>query len=139
MCVCGLHVTLTLFLTGSIHTCAERTYCSLFSCLSIQTPRYVPIIAHHIQVWFSLGARIEALARAPLWSVGLDYKHGTGHGVGAFLNVHEGSAQSYPSRAHVIVTLWHQVPRASISVGQMRDCMQEWWSQMVSDEGVARW
>ena len=44
-----------------------------------------------------------------------------------------------PSRAHVIVTLWHQVPRASISVGQMRDCMQEWWSQMVSDEGVARW
>lgn len=36
------------------------------------------------------GARIEALARAPLWSVGLDYKHGTGHGVGAFLNVHEG-------------------------------------------------
>lgn len=36
------------------------------------------------------GVRIEALARAPLWSVGLDYKHGTGHGVGAFLNVHEG-------------------------------------------------
>ena len=36
------------------------------------------------------GHRIEALARAPLWEVGLDYLHGTGHGVGAFLNVHEG-------------------------------------------------
>ena len=30
------------------------------------------------------------MARAALWSVGLDYGHGTGHGVGAFLNVHEG-------------------------------------------------
>ena len=31
-----------------------------------------------------------ALARAPLWAAGLDYGHGTGHGVGYFLNVHEG-------------------------------------------------
>jgi len=36
------------------------------------------------------GHRIECLARAPLWAAGLNYKHGTGHGVGAFLNVHEG-------------------------------------------------
>ena len=36
------------------------------------------------------GHQIECLARAPLWAVGLNYKHGTGHGVGAFLNVHEG-------------------------------------------------
>ena len=36
------------------------------------------------------GSSIDALARMHLWSVGLDYKHGTGHGVGAFLNVHEG-------------------------------------------------
>lgn len=33
---------------------------------------------------------IDVLARAPLWEVGLDYNHGTGHGVGHFLNVHEG-------------------------------------------------
>jgi Xaa-Pro aminopeptidase len=33
---------------------------------------------------------IDVLARAPLWAVGLDYNHGTGHGVGHFLNVHEG-------------------------------------------------
>ena len=33
---------------------------------------------------------LDALARAPLWEHGLDYGHGTGHGVGYFLNVHEG-------------------------------------------------
>jgi Xaa-Pro aminopeptidase len=33
---------------------------------------------------------LDALARAPLWAAGLDYGHGTGHGVGYFLNVHEG-------------------------------------------------
>ncbi|CAI2362934.1 unnamed protein product [Moneuplotes crassus] len=33
---------------------------------------------------------IDAFARAPLWQVGRDYAHGTGHGVGHFLNVHEG-------------------------------------------------
>jgi Xaa-Pro aminopeptidase len=33
---------------------------------------------------------IDAIARAPLWEHGLDYGHGTGHGVGYFLNVHEG-------------------------------------------------
>ncbi|WP_091299114.1 aminopeptidase P family protein [Gemmobacter aquatilis] len=36
------------------------------------------------------GRDIDALARAPLWLAGLDYDHGTGHGVGAFLSVHEG-------------------------------------------------
>lgn len=37
-----------------------------------------------------LGSRIDSLARLALWRCGLDYNHGTGHGVGAFLNVHEG-------------------------------------------------
>lgn len=36
------------------------------------------------------GAQLDSLARAPLWAVGLDYDHGTGHGVGAYLSVHEG-------------------------------------------------
>ncbi|OQR87736.1 xaa-Pro aminopeptidase [Achlya hypogyna] len=35
------------------------------------------------------GVKLDALTRAPLWRAGLDYRHGTGHGVGAFLNVHE--------------------------------------------------
>ena len=36
------------------------------------------------------GAQIDALARVPLWEAGLDFDHGTGHGVGAYLSVHEG-------------------------------------------------
>ncbi len=36
------------------------------------------------------GAQLDALARQPLWDAGLDYDHGTGHGVGSFLGVHEG-------------------------------------------------
>ncbi|SFR43809.1 aminopeptidase P family protein [Litoreibacter janthinus] len=39
------------------------------------------------------GRDIDALARAPLWRHGLDYDHGTGHGVGAYLCVHEGPAR----------------------------------------------
>lgn len=38
------------------------------------------------------GRHLDALARAPLWAAGLDYDHGTGHGVGAYLSVHEGPA-----------------------------------------------
>ena len=36
------------------------------------------------------GHQLDILARKPLWDVGLDYDHGTGHGVGSFLGVHEG-------------------------------------------------
>jgi len=42
---------------------------------------------------FPVGTRaplLDAIARAPLWAAGLNYGHGTGHGVGYFLNVHEG-------------------------------------------------
>lgn len=45
--------------------------------------------------------RLDAIARAPLWATGRDYGHGTGHGVGYFLNVHEGpqviSSGAYPA------------------------------------------
>lgn len=36
------------------------------------------------------GPTLDVLARQHLWEAGLEYKHGTGHGIGAFLNVHEG-------------------------------------------------
>lgn len=36
------------------------------------------------------GAQLDVLARAPMWKHGLNYLHGTGHGVGHYLNVHEG-------------------------------------------------
>ena len=41
------------------------------------------------------GTSLDVLARGPLWDEGLDYNHGTGHGVGSLLNVHEG-----PQRIH---------------------------------------
>jgi Xaa-Pro aminopeptidase len=36
------------------------------------------------------GCDLDPLVRAPLWQAGLDFAHGTGHGVGSFLSVHEG-------------------------------------------------
>jgi Xaa-Pro aminopeptidase len=39
------------------------------------------------------GCHIDAVARVPLWLAGQDYNHGTGHGVGAYLSVHEGPAR----------------------------------------------
>ncbi|MBI3418678.1 MAG: aminopeptidase P family protein [Proteobacteria bacterium] len=46
------------------------------------------------------GAQLDILARQYLWQTGLDYDHGTGHGVGAFLGVHEGP-QGVSSRSTV--------------------------------------
>ncbi len=40
---------------------------------------------------------LDAIARAPIWAAGIDYGHGTGHGVGYFLNVHEGPQSISPS------------------------------------------
>ena len=55
------------------------------------------------------GAQLDALARMALWKVGLDFDHGTGHGVGAYLSVHEGpqrisKAGSVPLEAGMIVS-----------------------------------
>lgn len=46
------------------------------------------------------GASLDGLARAALWNLGLDFDHGTGHGVGHFLSVHEGP-QNISSRSTV--------------------------------------
>ncbi len=42
------------------------------------------------------GAQLDSFARRPLWEAGLDYGHGTGHGVGAYLSVHEGPQSISP-------------------------------------------
>lgn len=47
------------------------------------------------------GYQLDILARQPLWNAGLDYAHGTGHGVGTFLGVHEGP-QSIAKRAATV-------------------------------------
>ncbi|MCX7343127.1 MAG: aminopeptidase P family protein, partial [Proteobacteria bacterium] len=61
-----------------------------------QRTHYTLVLKGHIalaNVRFPVGttgAQLDVLARQYLWGQGLDYAHGTGHGVGSFLNVHEG-------------------------------------------------
>ncbi|KAI5319510.1 PREDICTED: probable Xaa-Pro aminopeptidase [Prunus dulcis] len=58
------------------------------------------------------GHALDILARVPLWKSGLDYRHGTGHGIGSYLNVHEGPhlisfrphARNVPLQASMTVT-----------------------------------
>jgi Xaa-Pro aminopeptidase len=45
------------------------------------------------------GGQLDALARAPLWAAGVDYDHGTGHGVGSYLSVHEGPQRIFKNGA----------------------------------------
>ena len=60
--------------------------------------RYTAVLKGHIAIStarFPAGTRgvdLDPLARHALWSLGLDYDHGTGHGVGSYLSVHEGPA-----------------------------------------------
>jgi Xaa-Pro aminopeptidase len=63
-----------------------------------QVSRYSDVLRGHIRLACQVfpegttGQMLDTLARSALWNEGLDYGHGTGHGVGAFLNVHEGPA-----------------------------------------------
>jgi Xaa-Pro aminopeptidase len=71
--------------------------------------RFTRVLKGHIAIATAvfpdgtLGGQIDAFARRPLWEAGLDYAHGTGHGIGAFLSVHEGpqriAAPNYPGGA----------------------------------------
>ena len=47
-------------------------------------------------------AALDTIARAPIWAVDADFNHGTGHGVGYFLNVHEGPQSISPSAAGAV-------------------------------------
>lgn len=58
--------------------------------------RYTRVLKGHISLSRAqfpegtTGSQLDTLARKPLWDIGLDYEHGTGHGVGSYLGVHEG-------------------------------------------------
>ena len=60
---------------------------------------YTLVLKGHIQLQLlcfpdgASGTQLDAIARSPLWHEGLNFLHGTGHGVGAYLNVHEGPHQ----------------------------------------------
>jgi Xaa-Pro aminopeptidase len=61
-----------------------------------QCDRYTEVLKSHINCAMqkfpkgTTGSQIDGIARSSMWQSGLDYGHGTGHGVGVFLNVHEG-------------------------------------------------
>lgn len=63
---------------------------------------YTLVLKGHIAIsmakfpYGTTGAQIDALARAPLWQHDLDYAHGTGHGVGCYLSVHEEATSFSP-------------------------------------------
>lgn len=79
--------------------------------------RFTLVLKGHIAIARTLfpagtrGSQLDALARRALWEHGLDYAHGTGHGVGSFLSVHEGPQRiatfgggDEPLRAGMIVS-----------------------------------
>jgi Xaa-Pro aminopeptidase len=61
-----------------------------------QRDRFTRVLKGHIALATArfpkgtTGSQLDAFARAPLWDAGLDFDHGTGHGVGSYLSVHEG-------------------------------------------------
>jgi len=61
--------------------------------------RFTRVLKGHIAIATAVfpentsGAQLDPLARTPLWQAGLDFDHGTGHGVGSYLSVHEGPAR----------------------------------------------
>jgi Xaa-Pro aminopeptidase len=65
--------------------------------------RFTRVLQGHIAVATALfpkgtrGTQLDSFARRPLWEAGLDYAHGTGHGVGSFLSVHEGPQRISPA------------------------------------------
>ncbi len=76
--------------------------------LAIGTPseemrdRFTRVLQGHIAIVTAVfpsgtrGSQLDSFARRPLWQAGLDYAHGTGHGVGSFLSVHEGPQRIAP-------------------------------------------
>jgi Xaa-Pro aminopeptidase len=81
-----------------------------------QIKNYTLVLKGHIKLasvkfpFGTSGSQLDCLARICLWNEGLDYQHGTGHGVGSFLNVHEGpyginKISSLPLEKNVILSI----------------------------------
>ncbi|XP_052807402.1 xaa-Pro aminopeptidase 1-like isoform X1 [Mya arenaria] len=72
---------------------------------------YTRVMMGHINLFLAkfrkgvYGREIDAYARGPLWDVGLVYRHGTGHGIGMYLSVHEGPGRI--SLSHALIASDH--------------------------------
>lgn len=105
--------TLLLIDSGGQYDCGTTDITRTFhfgSPTSHQKRTYTRVLQGHIKLSQAVfpegtpGSALDALARLPLWSDGLNYRHGTGHGVGAALNVHEGP-QSISTRYWITTPL----------------------------------
>lgn len=97
--------TLLLLDSGGQYSCGTT---DITRTLAIGRPsdemrfHYTQVLKAHIALSCAIfpkgttGAQIDALVRAPLWAAGMDFAHGTGHGVGCYLSVHEEAASISP-------------------------------------------
>jgi Xaa-Pro aminopeptidase len=82
-------------------TDVTRTIC-LGAPTEAQREQFTRVLRGHVAIARAVfpqgttGKHLDALARVPLWEAGLNFGHGTGHGVGAYLNVHEGPQRIAP-------------------------------------------
>jgi Xaa-Pro aminopeptidase len=93
-----------LFLIDSGAQCEDGTT-DITRTVAVGTPsdemrdRFTRVLKGHIAIATAVfpegtsGAQLDPLARTALWQAGLDFDHGTGHGVGSYLSVHEGPAR----------------------------------------------
>jgi Xaa-Pro aminopeptidase len=87
-----------------------RTVC-LGTCTPWQKTCFTRVLQGHLALSTAIfpegtdGPQLDSLARRPLWDGLLNYGHGTGHGVGCFLSVHEGPQSISPHRGHGVALL----------------------------------
>ncbi|QGP56413.1 putative peptidase [Piscirickettsia salmonis] len=78
---------------------------------AIQKKHYTLVLKGHLQLEYALfpqgttGTQLDTLARYPLWQEKLNFGHGTGHGVGCYLNVHEGPQRISPKASDIALEL----------------------------------
>lgn len=122
LCDSGAH-----YLDGT--TDVTRTYLFAGEANVFQRRAFTRVLQAHIALDTAIfptgttGYQLDPVARRPLWQDGLDYRHGTGHGVGAYLNVHEGphgigsrpQYQQIPLQPGMVVTngAWKKIMRKS--------------------------
>lgn len=72
------------------------------------------------------GPSLDVLARMHLWRAGLNYRHGTGHGVGSFLNVHEGPQGISSTLKSELVMKTVLVPGMTVTNGKEGSFSKTW-------------
>ena len=86
--------------------------------------RFTQVLKGHIAIARAVfpdgttGAQLDTLARQYLWQAGVDFDHGTGHGVGSYLSVHEGPARNRQARHRAAQARHDPLQRARLLQGR---------------------